>query len=151
MHDKTNADHEMSLIVKTVAGWITGFILLFGVHVVLYGHETPGGGFAGGVIIASSFVLLRLAFGQHVAIRTVGQRSIPILASAGATNLLLVTFLIPVSALLLGILVLGEQPQWTAFAGMALIFAGLAAVDGRLPARLRRQRAQAEAARRSVQ
>ena len=58
-----------------------------------------------------------------------------ILATAGATNLLLVTFLIPVSALLLGGLVLGERPDWTAFAGMALIFLGLAAVDGRLLAR----------------
>jgi drug/metabolite transporter (DMT)-like permease len=54
-----------------------------------------------------------------------------ILRTAGATNLLLVTFLIPVSAVLLGALVLGERLEWTAFAGMALIFAGLAAVDGR--------------------
>ena len=60
-----------------------------------------------------------------------------ILATAGATNLLLVTFLIPVSALLLGGLVLGERPEGTAFAGMALIFLGLAAVDGRLLARRR--------------
>ena len=55
-----------------------------------------------------------------------------ILAAAGATNLLLVTFLIPVSALLLGMGFLGERPDWTAFAGMAVIFAGLAAIDGRL-------------------
>jgi drug/metabolite transporter (DMT)-like permease len=55
-----------------------------------------------------------------------------ILAAAGATNLLLVTFLIPVSALALGMLVLGERPEPAAFAGLALIFAGLAAVDGRL-------------------
>jgi drug/metabolite transporter (DMT)-like permease len=54
-----------------------------------------------------------------------------ILAAAGATNLLLVTFLIPVSALLLGALVLGERPEASAVAGLALIFAGLAAVDGR--------------------
>ena len=60
-----------------------------------------------------------------------------ILAAIGATNLLLVTFLIPVSALLLGTFVLGERPDAAAFAGMALIFAGLAAVDGRLFARLR--------------
>ena len=60
-----------------------------------------------------------------------------ILAAVGATNLLLVTFLIPVSALLLGTFVLGEHPDAAAFAGMALIFAGLAAVDGRLFARLR--------------
>jgi drug/metabolite transporter (DMT)-like permease len=55
-----------------------------------------------------------------------------ILATAGATNLLLVTFLIPVSALLLGGIVLGERPDAAAFAGMALIFLGLVAVDGRL-------------------
>jgi drug/metabolite transporter (DMT)-like permease len=54
-----------------------------------------------------------------------------ILATAGATNLLLVTFLIPVSAILLGILVLGETLQAGHIAGMALIGLGLAAVDGR--------------------
>ncbi len=55
-----------------------------------------------------------------------------ILAAAGATNLLLVTFLIPVSALALGVTILGERPDAAAFAGLALIFAGLAAVDGRV-------------------
>lgn len=55
-----------------------------------------------------------------------------ILASAGATNLMLVTFLIPVSAIALGAAFLGERMDATAFAGMALIFAGLAAVDGRI-------------------
>jgi drug/metabolite transporter (DMT)-like permease len=55
-----------------------------------------------------------------------------ILATAGATNLLLVTFLIPVSAILLGSLALGERLDPRHFAGMALIGAGLAAIDGRL-------------------
>jgi len=55
-----------------------------------------------------------------------------VLAVAGSTNLMLVTFLVPLSAILLGTLVLGERLDWTAFAGMALIFAGLAAVDGRI-------------------
>jgi drug/metabolite transporter (DMT)-like permease len=55
-----------------------------------------------------------------------------ILASAGATNLLLVTFLIPVSAIVLGALVLGERLEVKHFLGMALIGAGLAAIDGRL-------------------
>ena len=58
-----------------------------------------------------------------------------ILATAGATNLLLVTFLIPVSAILLGAL-LGERLSPQHFAGMALIGAGLAAIDGRLLRRL---------------
>jgi drug/metabolite transporter (DMT)-like permease len=55
-----------------------------------------------------------------------------ILATAGATNLLLVTFLIPVSALLLGTLVLGETIGLRQLGGMALIGLGLAAIDGRL-------------------
>lgn len=54
-----------------------------------------------------------------------------ILAAAGATNLLLVTFLIPVSALLLGMGVLGERLELRHFVGMAAIGVGLAAIDGR--------------------
>jgi drug/metabolite transporter (DMT)-like permease len=54
-----------------------------------------------------------------------------ILASAGATNLVLVTFLIPVSAILLGVLFLGETLQAKHILGMVLIGVGLAAVDGR--------------------
>ncbi|MBO0903203.1 DMT family transporter [Jiella sonneratiae] len=54
-----------------------------------------------------------------------------LLASAGATNLLLVTFLIPVSAILLGVLFLGEVLLPQHVAGMALIGLGLAAIDGR--------------------
>ncbi len=62
-----------------------------------------------------------------------------ILATAGATNLLLVTFLIPVSAIILGSLVLGERLDPRHFLGMGLIGVGLAAIDGRL-FRLRRSR-----------
>ena len=55
-----------------------------------------------------------------------------ILATAGATNLLLVTFLIPVTAILLGVLALGESLSAGHIFGMALIASGLAAIDGRL-------------------
>jgi drug/metabolite transporter (DMT)-like permease len=54
-----------------------------------------------------------------------------ILATAGATNLLLVTFLIPVSAILLGITFLSETLQARHIAGMVMIGLGLAAIDGR--------------------
>jgi drug/metabolite transporter (DMT)-like permease len=54
-----------------------------------------------------------------------------VLAKAGATNLLLVTFLLPISALALGALFLGETVSGRSFAGMALIGLGLAAIDGR--------------------
>ena len=61
-----------------------------------------------------------------------------ILATAGATNLLLVTFLIPVSAIMMGTFGLGERLDPRHFVGLAFIGAGLAAIDGRLPARIRR-------------
>jgi drug/metabolite transporter (DMT)-like permease len=62
-----------------------------------------------------------------------------ILSTAGATNLLLVTFLIPISAILLGATLLGERLAPLHFAGMALIGLGLAAIDGRPLTRLRRR------------
>lgn len=55
-----------------------------------------------------------------------------ILAAAGASNLLLVTMLIPVSAMLLGVSILGEEIQPGALAGLALIVAGLSVIDGRV-------------------
>ncbi len=55
-----------------------------------------------------------------------------ILATAGAVNVMLVTFLIPVTAIILGALVLGERLSPNHFAGMALIAVGLAAIDGRV-------------------
>lgn len=61
-----------------------------------------------------------------------------LLARTGATNLQLVAFLIPVSAILLGVGFLGEVLEWRHFAGMALIATGLAIIDGR-PERLLRR------------
>lgn len=60
-----------------------------------------------------------------------------IIARAGATNVSLVTLLVPVSAILLGSAVLGERLDPSDLAGMALIAAGLAAIDGRPFAMLR--------------
>ncbi len=63
------------------------------------------------------------------------------LASAGARNAMLVTFLLPVVAILLGVMFLGEILQPRHFAGMALIVLGLAAIDGRPLRRLANLRA----------
>jgi drug/metabolite transporter (DMT)-like permease len=59
-----------------------------------------------------------------------------LLASAGATNSLLITFLTPVTAIVLGFMLLDETLALRQVAGMVLIAAGLIAMDGRL---LRRQ------------
>lgn len=60
-----------------------------------------------------------------------------VLAASGPTNVLLVTFLVPFSAILLGALVLGERLGWNAFVGMGIILSGLLAIDGRLAKKLK--------------
>jgi len=55
-----------------------------------------------------------------------------ILSTAGATNVLLVTLLIPVSAILLGTAILGEQLELKHMIGMGLISIGLLSMDGRM-------------------
>jgi drug/metabolite transporter (DMT)-like permease len=55
-----------------------------------------------------------------------------VLATAGATNVMLVTLLMPIVALLVGSLILREPVTGVALAGMALIGVGLLAIDGRL-------------------
>jgi multisubunit Na+/H+ antiporter MnhB subunit len=59
----------MSLIVKVITRLTVGFILLFGIYIVLHGHISPGGGFAGGVIVALSFIHLVLAYGGKFAFK----------------------------------------------------------------------------------
>ncbi len=59
----------MSLIVKSVTRLTLGFILLYGIYITLNGHIGPGGGFAGGIIVALSFVHIMLAFGKEVALK----------------------------------------------------------------------------------
>lgn len=54
----------MSLIVQTVARLLAGMLFLYGCYIVLHGHLTPGGGFAGGVLVAAAFILNSLAFGS---------------------------------------------------------------------------------------
>jgi len=60
-----------------------------------------------------------------------------VLSSAGATNLTLVTFLIPISAILLGYIVLGERLEISHYIGMAIIGLGLSIIDGRLWKRIK--------------
>ena len=55
-----------------------------------------------------------------------------ILSSAGATSVLLVTFLVPISAIFFGVTLLGETVQIRHLAGMVMIGLGLALIDGRL-------------------
>lgn len=55
-----------------------------------------------------------------------------LVAEAGSTNASLVTFIVPVSAIILGVLILGERLESFEIAGMAFIVLGLVIIDGRL-------------------
>jgi len=54
----------MTLIVRTVTRISVWLILLYGIYIILHGHLSPGGGFAGGVIIALAFLNVMLAYGR---------------------------------------------------------------------------------------
>lgn len=55
--------HERDIVVETVSRLMIPFIQLFALYVIIHGAGGPGGGFQGGVIFGSSFVLFIIAFG----------------------------------------------------------------------------------------
>ena len=52
-----------SLILKTTSGFLLVLLTLFSVFILLRGHNEPGGGFIGGLLVASAFSLYALAHG----------------------------------------------------------------------------------------
>lgn len=76
-------DEGMGEIVRTVARWLNGFILAYGIYAVLYGHVSPGGGFDGGVVMACGFILLTLAGGQGLGLSFFSKGAASSLGSAG--------------------------------------------------------------------
>ena len=88
-------EHEkgMSLIVKTITRLTVGLILLYGIYIVSHGHVSPGGGFAGGVIIALSFIHLMLAYGKEVAFGRLSKAAASFFESTGALLFLTIALL----------------------------------------------------------
>ena len=88
-------EHEkgMSLIVKTITRLTVGLILLYGIYIVLHGHVSPGGGFAGGIIIALSFIHLMLAYGKEVALKKIPKPVMSFFESTGAILFLSIALL----------------------------------------------------------
>jgi multisubunit Na+/H+ antiporter MnhB subunit len=69
-----------------------GLIILFGIYIMAHGHVSIGGGLAGGIIIALSFILLVIAFGKDVVFKKINQNAASVFESLSA--LILITLAI---------------------------------------------------------
>ena len=71
-------------IIRTAVRVMVPFIQLFGMYVIVHGHYSPGGGFQGGVLLGSSFILLALAFGIKTSMNYFSETMNAILGNIGA-------------------------------------------------------------------
>jgi len=83
----------LTLIVKTTASFLIGFITLFGLYIVVTGHLTPGGGFPGGVILGAGLLLVVLAFGADEVRAKLGHNLAVVWEGLGAIGFLAVALL----------------------------------------------------------
>jgi len=60
-NSKCNIKAESNFMLQTASRLLFPIIMLFGTYVMIYGHLSPGGGFQGGVIIASGVLLLLIS------------------------------------------------------------------------------------------
>lgn len=116
----------MTLIVKTVTHLTVGLVFIYGIYIALRGHISPGGSFAGGVIIALSFIQLILAFGKEAVLRKMSENSILALAGISAIIFLFISTLRGSITLLdlAGALMVG--------ASLLLIFLALVLLNGEI-------------------
>ncbi len=74
---------EASPVIRYIARRAVPFIQIYALYVLGHGEDGPGGGFQGGVIFASSFVLLALAFGYGVGRKAAPEKITDWLAPTG--------------------------------------------------------------------
>jgi len=76
-----------------VSSWTKGLIIVFGIYLVAYGHLTPGGGFAGGVMISLAFVLVTLSSGKEESLKMLPLGVAREMDSGGALMFLVIALL----------------------------------------------------------
>jgi len=75
---------EKNIIVKCGADTLLPFALVFGIYIILFGTISPGGGFQGGVIVASACLLLYLGYGYNTTARVLSLDVLRVNESVGA-------------------------------------------------------------------
>jgi len=75
---------EKNTVIKCGADIVLPFSLVFGLYVILFGTVSPGGGFQGGVMVASACLLVYLAYGYKVAIKYINREFLEVNEALGA-------------------------------------------------------------------
>lgn len=83
----------MSKIVKTITSVAFPFVMIYGLYVVAHGHLTPGGGFQGGAVIASSLAMILVAYGSVWVVGRIKEKHLSVLESLGAIGFIGLGFL----------------------------------------------------------
>lgn len=71
------------MVLQTVVKIMIPFIQVYGIFIIMNGHLSPGGGFAGGTILGSSLILYSLAYGVKKGIERFPRNHAKVLESAG--------------------------------------------------------------------
>lgn len=74
---------ENNIVVRTTARVLGPFMMVFGLYVIFHGEGGPGGGFQGGVILASAFILYAIVHGIEASTKIVPKQATDILAATG--------------------------------------------------------------------
>jgi multicomponent Na+:H+ antiporter subunit B len=87
--EKTRKTQPASLVLYTGCRLLFPLILIFGSYIFIHGHLTPGGGFQGGAIIASGFLLIYLGCRE----RRISQRASKLAESLGGLTFVVIGLL----------------------------------------------------------
>lgn len=101
------------IVLQTVVKILLPFIQIYGLYIIFHGHVSPGGGFAGGAVLASSFILFALANGVGAGFKLVPRLTAKWLESLGGLSFIL----LGVVGILRGAEYLANIPQWLGQAG----------------------------------
>ena len=80
-----NGMTEKHIVVKCAADKFLPFALMFGIYIILFGTVSPGGGFQGGVMVASGALLLYLGYNLQTANKAINMEVLRVNESCGAT------------------------------------------------------------------
>lgn len=79
-----NGITEKNVIVKCGADMFLPFAIVFGIYIILFGTVSPGGGFQGGVMVASAVILLYLGYNYQTAKSAINTEVLRVGEASGA-------------------------------------------------------------------